>query len=352
MTAKNKKIYVAMSGGVDSAVSAALLKERGYDVVGVFMNVWQPDFIVCERGDDRREAMRVAAKLGIPFEVFDFEDAYKKHVVDYMITEYKEGRTPNPDVMCNKYIKFGLFFERARTEGAECIATGHYARISKENELMMGVDKNKDQTYFLWTLNQEHLAHTLFPVGELKKKEVREYAKKFELPNAERKESQGVCFIGEFDMKEFLRHYIKEEKGDLLNTAGEVIGWHNGALFYTIGERHGFTVTKKTPHDTPYYVVDKNVEKNTLTVSDKKEQLKKAQKSVVLYNVNFINGETPSPNHTYYARVRYRQPLEPCTLKEKNGYTVVFEKPQTGVASGQSLVLYDGEVCLGGGVIQ
>ncbi|MEK7175242.1 MAG: tRNA 2-thiouridine(34) synthase MnmA, partial [Patescibacteria group bacterium] len=243
---KKKIVFVGISGGVDSAVSAALLKEQGYDVVGVFIKTWHPDFLPCNEEEERRDAMRVAAHLDIPFLTFDFEEVYKKSVADYMIQEYKIGRTPNPDVMCNKEVKFGAFFERAISMGADFVAMGHYAQISTEVEntevrpleyprsdlciltsvLKKGLDPSKDQSYFLWNLKQEQLSKILFPIGNLKKNEVRKLAKKFNLPVAQKKDSQGLCFLGAIDIKEFLKHYIKSKKGKVLNEKGEIIGFH------------------------------------------------------------------------------------------------------------------------------
>lgn len=345
-----------MSGGVDSSVSAALLKEQGYDVTGVFLNVWQPDFVRCSKGDDRTEAMRAAAQIGIEFLTLDFEKEYKEGVVDYMVREYKAGRTPNPDVMCNRYVKFGAFLQKAREMGAEYIATGHYARVERETgtcRLLAGVDKNKDQSYFLWTLTQEQLSHTLFPVGGLRKTEVRELARKFGLPNAEREESQGLCFVGEFDMPEFLGHFIPKKKGDVLDERGEVIGEHEGAFYYTLGQRHGFTVTKKSPADGPRYVIAKDIGNNTLTVSFRDSETKMAPREVVLEDAHFIAGEPPALGKTYAARIRYRQPLQPCRLEPRDGgWIILFDEPQRAVTPGQSLVLYDGDEILGGGIIQ
>ena len=356
-----------MSGGVDSSVSAALLKKQGYDVTGVFIKVWQPDFLECTRGDDKKEAMRAAAHVGIPFRVFDFEKEYKKEVIDYMISEYKAGRTPNPDVMCNKEIKFGVFLKKALGMGADMIATGHYARTQNAKrktqniKLLAGKDKNKDQSYFLWTLAQGQLKHVLFPDGDYEKPKVRKLAKKFGLPNAERQESQGLCFVGQLDMKEFLKHYMRKKTGDVLNEKGDVIGRHDGAMFLTIGQRHGFTVTKKTPRDKPLYVVAKDVKKNTITVSPHGRGEHGLVKEVTLQGVNWISGTAPRPSKVYAARTRYRQPLQDVKIKMRNAkFIAVFKKPQRAVSSGQSLVLYDtsaslgagGDECLGGGIIQ
>lgn len=341
-----------MSGGVDSSVSAALLKKAGYDVTGVFIKVWSPDWLPCRWKEERRDAMRVAACLGISFLTFDFEKEYKAGVVDYMLQEYTKGRTPNPDVMCNKEIKFGYFLKKSLALGADFIATGHYA-ITDSNKLFEGADKLKDQSYFLWTLNQEALKHVLFPVGGYEKSEVRKLAEKFGLPTAKKKDSQGICFIGEVDLKEFLSHYIVSKHGNILNEAGEKIGEHDGVIFYTIGQRHGFSISKKNPKDTPYYIVGKNPADNTLTVSHKttgNNELKDVR-SVRLINVNWLSG-APDPEKVYGARLRYRQEKQMIKIQTLKNVTVAtFGFLQGCVAVGQSLVLYDSEECLGGGVI-
>jgi len=400
------RVFVGMSGGVDSSVSAALLKEQGHDVTGVFMKVWSPDWLPCPWPEERRDAMRVAAHLEIPFLTFDFTEEYKAHVVDYMIDEYRRGRVPNPDVMCNKFVKFDAFLRKSLAVGADRIATGHYSRVRQSTnhvqqsgahldtpclsgrtretcviglapthyQLLAGVDTNKDQSYFLWTLTQEQLSKTLFPVGHLLKSQVREEARRFNLPVAEKKDSQGVCFLGAIDMKEFLKHYIKEVPGEVLNESGEVIGHHEGVTFYTIGERRGFTITKKTPTDAPYYVIGKNIEANQLVVArrDRTEILVKelsshldaprpsAGRSCVLEQVSWTGGVAPDPTKSYQARIRYRQPLQSCRLEltrsnassEEQTCVVSFDAPQEAVAAGQSLVLYNGDECLGGGIIK
>ena len=257
---KKKIVFIGLSGGVDSAVGAALLKQSGFEIVGVFIKTWHPDFLVCNEEEERHDAMRVAAHLDIPFLTFNFEDIYKKEVADYMISEYKIGKTPNPDVVCNKEIKFGAFLKKAISMGADFVATGHYAQTSeaeivfsqvlgspslaqpdhskKQFLLRRGKDPSKDQSYFLWTLRQEQLERILFPVGHLKKTEVRKLAKKFNLPVRDKKDSQGICFLGDIDLKEFLKHYIKEKRGKVINTSGEEIGYHDGVFFHTLGERH------------------------------------------------------------------------------------------------------------------
>ncbi len=513
-----------MSGGVDSSVSAALLKEQGCEVVGVFIKVWQPSgekfASACTWREDRRDAMRVAAELEIPLITLDLEKEYKQSVVDYLVNEYKLGRTPNPDVMCNREIKFGAFYKWAMEHGADFVATGHYAQIGltptlskgeggnsnplpfgegagggaelgfrtadkkfyrvlqeqalemrrkptlaekkiweklrkdsngfhfrrqhiidkfivdfvcleksliieidgdvhdyqierdqertnrlevlgfkiirfKNEEVLSDIDtvlmkikealeeaspqpppkerggiqtpsllgrgqgeglnlaklriskdSAKDQTYFLWTLTPEILTHTLFPIGGYEKSEVRKLAKKFNLPTAEKKDSQGLCFVGKIDFKDFLKEFINEVPGDVINEKGEKIGAHDGAMFYTLGERHGFTITAKTPDDKPYYIVAKDVDKNTLTVSEK-INLTKPAKQIKLININWT-GEAPTENKKLMVQIRYHGELYPCTL---DGSTVTFLIESPLVAPGQSCVLYDNDVCLGGGVI-
>ncbi|MDB5254605.1 MAG: tRNA (5-methylaminomethyl-2-thiouridylate)-methyltransferase, tRNA-specific 2-thiouridylase [Parcubacteria group bacterium] len=338
-----KKVFLGLSGGVDSAVSAALLKEQGYDVTGVFIKVWSPDFLPCTWRDERRDAMRVAAALHIPFLFMDFEAEYKKGVADYMIEEYRLGRTPNPDVMCNREVKFGAFWNKAKEMGADYIATGHYAQ-NRDGKLMEGKDAEKDQSYFLWTLTQEDLSHTLFPIGHLEKKEVRVLAKKFDLPVADKKDSQGICFLGDVTLEDFLPHFMEIGPGNVLDTEGNVIGTHKGAVYYTLGERHGFEVTIKTPDSKPYFVGAKDMLENTVTVSsDPKIISSNASSSIQIQKVNWIS-DMPKEIE---ARVRYRQERFPVTVQ---GTEVVFDEPRIA-APGQSIVFYSGTTCLGGGVI-
>ncbi len=342
---KGKKVFVGLSGGVDSAVSAALLKEQGYDVTGVFIKVWQPDFLTCTWREERRDAMRVASKLEIPFLFFDFSEEYKKGVADYMIEEYKNGRTPNPDVMCNREVKFGAFWNKAKEMGADFIATGHYVR-NEDGRLMEGVDSNKDQSYFLYTLTQEDLEHILFPIGHLKKDEVRRLAKKFGLSNADKADSQGICFLGDVDLETFLSNFIKVERGDVLSVDGEVIGKHKGALYYTLGERHGFEIFKKGVVSKPFYVVSKDMKANTIIVSNKEKEIEDfKKKDIVVTKINWIN---KLKSNDLEARVRYRQ--ERLQIKLENS-RVIFKNPQT-VASGQAIVFYHADECLGGGIIE
>lgn len=369
MNKKKKKVFVGLSGGVDSSVSAALLKKEGYDVIGVFIKVWHPDFLLCDWKKDRLDAMRVCAKLEIPFLTFDFEKEYKEEIIDYMISEYKEGKTPNPDVMCNKQIKFGAFLKKALEMGADYVATGHYARLRQEFsifnskfsntktiKLLVGADNNKDQSYFLWALTQEQLKHILFPVGEFEKKEVRKLAEKFRLLNAKKKDSQGLCFIGKLDMKDFLKNYIKEKKGGVLDKSGKIIGYHDGATFLTIGQRHGFVITDKGTHDKPYYIILKDIKNNTVTVSHTTSELSLQvdRKNIDIKNENWINGEIPDMSKKYKARIRYRQELQNCkiTLESNSQVVLKFDESQDTATVGQSVVVYDEEECLGGGIIK
>lgn len=345
-----KKVFVGMSGGVDSSVSAALLKRAGFDVTGVFIKVWQPEGMPCTWKEDRLDAMRVAAVLDIPFQTLDLSKEYKKEVVDYMISEYRNGRTPNPDVMCNKEIKFGAFLKKALSLGAEYVATGHYAQ-TKESKLLESKDTEKDQTYFLWTLTNNQLSKTLFPIGHLKKSEVRKLAKEFKLPTFDKKDSQGLCFIGKVDMKEFLKTFIKEKKGKVLNEEEEVIGVHDGVTFYTIGQRHGFEVNEKTTDDAPYYIVKKDIKKNILVVSHEKLNESLSNKEMVLENVNLT---AELPQGTFSARIRYRQPLQKCRAEKLgvNKFKITFSESQEAPSSGQSVVLYHKNMCIGGGVLK
>lgn len=346
-----KTVFVGVSGGVDSSVSAYLLKQAGYNVVGVFIKTWQPEFVECTWRQERRDAIRVCAHLDIPFLFFDFEDEYKKGVGDYMIAEYRAGRTPNPDVMCNKEIKFGAFYTKARAMGADYIATGHYALHTDDN-LHKSKDSAKDQTYFLWTMRPDILEHVLFPVGHLEKSEVRAIAEKVGLPTATKKDSQGICFIGPLNMKEFLREYIPLQVGTVVNEEGSVIGTHDGVLFYTLGERHGFTITKKTPHDGPWYVVGKDVEKNILTVSQHPKTSELIKKEIMLHSVNWISNP-PTVGKSYTALVRYGGVSKECVLKtcEGNEALLSFSDPEL-VSAGQSVVIYDEDSCLGGGIVK
>lgn len=344
-----------MSGGVDSSVAAMMLRDQGYDVVGVFMRCYNLDGCA-ER--DAEDARRVADHLNIPFYVWDFEEEYKKRVMEYMIEGYRAGITPNPDVMCNKEIKFGLFLKKALEMGADYVATGHYVCLgvgpSGAFSLLAAKDASKDQSYFLWTLTQAELTHCLFPIGNHLKSEVRTLARKAGLPTAEKKDSQGVCFLGQISMEDFLKQYIPERKGALITTSGEKIGEHSGSEFYTIGQRHldadfKFPKTGGATPRKPFYVSSKDAATNTVVVAEGAENPALYQKEVEIINTNFISTELP-----VLARVRYRQPLAVATLSrlESGHYRLAFNEPQKFVASGQSVVWYSdkGEM-LGGGII-
>jgi tRNA-specific 2-thiouridylase len=351
---ENTRIFVMMSGGVDSSVAAHLLTEAGFDVTGCFMTAWQPPFLDCSMETERQDAMRVAAQLGINFHTVDLAEEYKSRVVDYMISEYKAGRTPNPDVMCNGEIKFGAFYEWARNTGADYVATGHYAQTTsnnKDTKLMAGKDKKKDQTYFLWQIPTDRLKQTLFPIGHLEKSQVRDLAADGKLPTAEKKDSQGLCFLGQVDMKTFLSEFIENKSGDVMNESGEVIGGHDGAALYTIGQRHGFMIREKTPDSGPWYVTQKNVDDNTITVTEDNTEGGSTYNcmQVTLSKTNWINGV---PEGEFQARIRYNQPLQPCKVSTEDGQVLVtFEQSLRAVAVGQSCVVYSEDRCLGGGII-
>lgn len=354
-----KKVFVGLSGGVDSSVAALLLKEAGFDVFGIHIRGYNVDGC----GDvDAEYARRAAESLKIPFYVWDMEKEYKKEVVDYMVKTYEMGLTPNPDVMCNKEIKFGLFLKRALEAGAHYIATGHYVKISRDDEgkiykLFEAADENKDQSYFLWTLGSRELKHCLFPLGDLIKPEVREIARKAGLPTADKKDSQGVCFLGKIGMEGFLKQYISETPGEIITVEGKIIGSHRGLSFYTIGQRHlglkDIHGSQKNGIDTePIYVADKDFVNNRLIVAEGDNNPALFKNDVILREANYTDKEIRS-GEKIKVRVRYRQPLcEAVFWKEDDKVKIVFDKPQKFVAPGQSAVIYgfNGE-CFGGGVI-
>ncbi|REK52760.1 MAG: tRNA 2-thiouridine(34) synthase MnmA [Bacteroidetes bacterium] len=347
-------VFVGLSGGVDSSVAAARLKARGYNVVGVFIKVWHPEWLSCNWEQERLDAMRVAARLDIPFLTCDAERAYKDGVANHFIQEYQAGRTPNPDVLCNKEVKFGAFLRFADAHKADFVATGHYAqKITTETgfELHRGVDTNKDQSYFLWTLTQAQLKRILLPVGDTKKEDIRKEAAKAGLITSEKKDSQGICFLGHIDIKEFLGHYTELVPGPVENERGDVIGEHDGALIYTIGQRHGFTLHNKTPESQPHYVSRKNMERNTIVVSTHPPKADKTN-HIHLHTCNWI-GEQPQANSNFELQTRYRQSPNPARFTELNNDTATLEpqQPIDAFASGQSAVCYLGQRCLGGGII-
>ncbi len=359
---KRKKIYVGLSGGVDSSVSALLLKKQDYEVVGVFIKVWQPDFIQCTWKEDRLDAMRVCAHLGITFKTLDLEAVYKKSVIEVMLQCYNKGLTPNPDVLCNKEVKFGAFLEWAKKMGADGVATGHYAQIfnNETPTLWESVDKEKDQSYFLWAVENASLLSMQFPVGGMNKKETRRIAVKHALPTARKKDSQGLCFIGSINMKDFLHHYIVGKKGCVvLSETGKKVGTHDGVEFFTLGERHGFHITDTSLHKA-LYVVGKDIKENILIVSNQPVSLNKKSDELNIKNTNWI-GDIPQKNKLYKARVRLRGNLLSVliAIKDENTAKVCFKDTLPLVSSGQSVVLYEegsvkgfkGLRCLGGGII-
>lgn len=350
---KDETVYVGLSGGVDSSVAALRLKNAGYNVTGVFIKVWHPDFLVCNWEQERLDAMRVAAQLDIPFLTCDAMDAYKDEVADYFISEYKAGRTPNPDVMCNRYVKFGAFLKFAEEHCADYIATGHYVQVQEKNgafSLHRGIDTGKDQSYFLWTLTQKQLRKILLPVGDTTKSNIRKEAKKAGIPTAKKKDSQGICFLGHVDIPEFLSHYEDLKEGVVLNAKGETIGKHQGALVYTIGQRHGFTVSTGDTARQPYYVSEKSIKKNSITVSTEKPIIRKSE-PLELELVNWI--QKPSEKDTLEVQIRYRQtPFEATLIKpSETTATLTLNADTERPAVGQSCVMYLGSECIGGGII-
>jgi len=345
-----KKVFVGLSGGVDSGTSAAILKERGYDVTGVFIKIWQPEFIECTWREDRLDAMRIAAALGIPFCEIDLSHEYKSEVVDAMVRDYERGITPNPDVLCNEKIKFGHFAQWAFANGADFIATGHYAQtvmVDGVPALVRGVDPQKDQSYFLCRIRTEELARTLFPIGELSKPKVRERAQACGLPVAQKPDSQGLCFVGDVSMRDFLARYITLKEGSVIDREGNVIGTHDGAALYTIGQRHGFRISGQT--EGAQYVIATSIKDNTITVSA--DRSLGEVREVMLEDMHWI-GETPQLPLSARAQSRYREtPFLVSLEKTDDGIRALFDAPHL-VSSGQSLVLYQGDRVIGAGVIR
>jgi tRNA-specific 2-thiouridylase len=343
------KVFVGLSGGVDSSVTAALLKQQGYDVTGVYMKNWSKDLpgFPCPWKEDYQDAKRVAVKLGIPFELFDFETEYFDRVVQYMLDGFKAGITPNPDIMCNQEIKFKLFYETARAKGADYIATGHYAR-TENGQLQQAADSNKDQTYFLYRVTKDALEHTLFPLGNLTKPEVRKLAASFDLVTANKKESMGICFVGKVGIKEFLSQYVDMKLGDIIDQNGVKIGRHDGAIFYTIGQRHGLDVGG----GLPYYVTGKDMHKNEVYVTSDLNDEQLWASEIILDACHWIDA-FPEVGNSYQVRTRHRAKLIDCTLLVINGTKANFSlsEPIRALTPGQSAVFYDAEICLGGGII-
>ena len=353
-----KRVVLGMSGGVDSSVAAILLKEQGYEVIGVFMKNWDEtdENGVCPADEDYKDVIAVAEQLDIPYYSVNFVKEYWDRVFTYFLDEYKAGRTPNPDVMCNKEIKFKAFLDYAMKIGADYIATGHYARIERESgkvKLLRGLDDNKDQTYFLCQLSQEQLEKVLFPIGEYNKKDIRAIAEKYNLKTAKKKDSTGICFIGERDFAEFLNRYLPAKPGKIVTPEGKILGDHVGLMHYTIGQRKGIGIgNTKDGSGEPWFVADKDLEKNELMVVQGGDHERLYSKALIADNFNFINKREFPLKCT--AKFRYRQKDVGVTV-EKTGtdsYRIIFDKPEKAVTLGQIVVLYDNEECLGGGIIK
>jgi tRNA-uridine 2-sulfurtransferase len=352
---KDTRVVVGMSGGVDSSVAALLLKQQGYDVIGIFMKNWDDtdEFGVCTATEDYNDVIRVCNQIGIPCYAVNFEKQYWDKVFTYFLDEYKAGRTPNPDVMCNKEIKFKAFLEHAMKLGADYLATGHYARVEfrdGEYKMLRGVDENKDQTYFLNQLNQDQLSKVMFPIGGIEKSKVREIALEAGLATATKKDSTGICFIGERNFKEFLSNYLPAQPGNMETFDGKVVGKHEGLMYYTIGQRHGLGIGGA---GDPWFAIGKDLKRNVLYVGQGFHHEKLYSDSIIATDVSWVSSVQPKESFTCTAKFRYRQPDNEVTVEilEDKSVKVIFKEPIRAVTPGQSVVFYQGDECLGGGTI-
>ncbi|WP_044896220.1 tRNA 2-thiouridine(34) synthase MnmA [Bacillus alveayuensis] len=352
---KNTRVVVGMSGGVDSSVAAYLLKQQGYEVIGIFMKNWDDtdENGVCTATEDYQDVIRVCNQIGIPYYAVNFEKEYWDNVFTYFLDEYKAGRTPNPDVMCNKEIKFKAFLDHALTLGADYVATGHYAQVEFRDgkyRMLRGKDSNKDQTYFLNQLNQKQLSKVMFPIGHLEKQRVRQIAKEIGLATAAKKDSTGICFIGERNFKEFLRQYLPAQPGEMQTLSGEVKGKHDGLMYYTIGQRHGLGIGGS---GEPWFVVGKNLKENILYVEQGFDNEWLYSDAIIATNINWVSGDIPSHEVQCTAKFRYRQPDNKVRVSMIDDQTanITFEQPIRAITPGQAVAFYDGEECLGGGTI-
>lgn len=347
-----------MSGGVDSSVAAYLLQQKGHEIIGVFMQNWDSDDPHCSANQDLIDAKSVCEKLGISLKTVSFSKHYWDKVFQYFLDEYAAGRTPNPDIMCNKEIKFKAFLDYALELGVEYIATGHYVRknrISDKWQLLKGIDGDKDQSYFLYTLNQEQIAKSLFPIGDYEKSVIRDIAKQQGFINHDKKDSTGICFIGERKFKSFLKEYLLPKPGNIENDQGKIIGKHDGLMYYTLGQRQGINLGgRKDAKEAPWYVLKKDLKRNVLIVGQEHDHPFLMSSEVTCSQLHWISGDLPTLPYTCTAKVRYRQADRTCKIltKENNHYHVKFDKPQRAITPGQSIVFYDNDVCLGGGIIE
>ena len=357
-----KRVVVGLSGGVDSSVAAYLLKQQGYEVIGLFMKNWHDDSVTisneCPWLEDSNDALLVAEKLGIPFQTVDLSEQYKEKIVDYMFNEYEKGRTPNPDILCNSEIKFNAFLNHAISMGADKIATGHYAQIKECDglfSLLKADDSTKDQSYFLYRLNQHQLSKSIFPLGKLLKKDVREIAKKEGLHNSDKKDSTGICFIGERPFTEFLNRYIENSPGLIKNEYGKTLGEHIGLMFYTLGQRQGLGIGgSKTSNGEPWFVAEKDIKENTLIVAQGHNHPLLFKDGLIAKQMHWIHGSLPKKHWVYAAKTRYRQPDAPCEIDmiKDDSVEIFFGQKQWAMTPGQSVVVYESNVCLGGAVIE